>query len=73
MRFEVRVHPGSSKNLVKKESNGTLTVYITVAALENKANQALIKLLSEEFKVSKSSIKIIIGFKSKNKVVEIGV
>lgn len=71
MRFKVKLHPRSSKNSVLKEDDGSLNVYLTARPVENKANQALVELLSKDFKVSKSRIKIISGFKSRNKVVEI--
>ncbi len=71
MKFKVRLHPRSSKNSVVKEDDGSLNVYVTALPVENKANQALVKLLSKDFKVSKSRIKIVSGFKSKNKIVEV--
>lgn len=72
MKYEVRVHPRSAKNLLKKESASRLSAYLTVSPVDNMANRALIELLSEEFKVSKSNIRIILGLKSRKKVVEIG-
>jgi uncharacterized protein YggU (UPF0235/DUF167 family) len=71
MKIEVKVHPRSSKNLLKKESSTGYSAYLTVSPVDNMANRALIELLSEEFKVSKSSIRIILGFKSRRKVVEV--
>lgn len=71
MKFRVKLHPRSSKNSVVKEDDGSLNVYVTTLPIENKANQALVELLSKDFKVSKSRIKIVSGFKSRNKIIEI--
>jgi hypothetical protein len=46
-------------------------VSVKAPAKDGKANEAVMKLLAEHFKVSKSNIKIIRGLKSKNKIVEV--
>jgi hypothetical protein len=46
-------------------------VLVKAPAREGKANEAVIKLLAEHFKVRKSNVKIIRGLKSKNKIIEI--
>ena len=48
-----------------------MKVYLTAPAVEGKANKALIEFLSEHFGVKKRDIKILLGEKSRNKVVEI--
>jgi uncharacterized protein (TIGR00251 family) len=68
--LNIRVNPKASRNLVKKENN-TLKVYLTKPAQDGLANQQLIELLSEYFKVKKYQIKIIKGEKSRDKVLEI--
>ena len=71
MRLNVRVLPRSSKNEAAAMPDGTLKVKLTAPPVEGAANAALIKLLSEHFKVAKSAIKIIKGAKGKNKTIEI--
>ncbi len=48
-----------------------LKVSVTVVPEDNKANKALIALLAKHLKISKSSIAIIQGQTSRNKVVRI--
>lgn len=72
MKISVRVLPRSSRNeVVGKMADGTLKVKLTAAPVDGKANEALIKLLSDEFKVARSKIKLVSGLTSKNKIIEI--
>lgn len=71
MRLEIKVIPGASKNMLKEEAGG-IKVYLTAPPVEGKANQALIKFLSEHYQVRKSAIEIIKGEKSRKKSVIIG-
>ena len=70
MKIGVRVIPNSKKNEIKKEETW-LKVCLTATAHEGKANKALIGMLAGFFQVSKSRIRILKGFKSKNKIVEV--
>ncbi len=72
-KFKCRVLPRSSRNeIVGLMADGTLKVKLTSAPVDNKANEALIDLLSLYFSVPKDKIKIVRGRTSKNKVIEIG-
>ena len=71
--IELKVKTRSSRNCIVKNEDGTYTAYLTQAPVEGKANRCLIKLLSEEFGVVKSSIRIVKGLHSKNKSISIGV
>ncbi len=72
MKIKVRVLPRSSKNEVAGEmADGTLKIKITTAPVEGKANEALIDLLSEHFKIKRNKIKIVSGITSKNKTIEV--
>lgn len=50
----------------------TLRVYTNVVPADGKANAAVIKMLAEHFNVPKSSISIVRGETSHNKVISIG-
>ncbi|HAV10976.1 MAG TPA: hypothetical protein DCX32_00290 [Candidatus Moranbacteria bacterium] len=72
MRIYVRVSPRSSKNEVIKISDGEYKVKITAPPVDGEANKMLIKVLSDHFSVSKSSINIVGGKSAKTKMVDIG-
>lgn len=68
----VYLQPHAQKNAIIGMYDDTfLKIQITAPALENKANQALIKFLSQEMDIPKSQIKIISGLKSRYKVLRI--
>jgi uncharacterized protein (TIGR00251 family) len=70
MKIQVKVKPSSRIEEVSQESD-SFTVKVKEAPKEGKANRAVIKLLAEHFGIPKSQVRIISGFKSKNKVVEV--
>jgi uncharacterized protein len=70
MVINVKVFPRSRKNQIKEES-GILKVYSTAPAVDNKANEAVIEMLADFFRVRKNQIEIKRGHKSRNKVIEI--
>jgi len=67
----VRVQPSSSRRGIEGISGDVVKVKLTAPPHEGAANEQLIELLSEELGVRKSSIRIIRGHGSRNKVVEI--
>ncbi|MFA6105595.1 MAG: DUF167 domain-containing protein [Patescibacteria group bacterium] len=71
MILTVKISPRSSRNEIKKNLDGSLKIYLTSAPVDNKANEALIKMLAEYFEVGKTKIKIVRGRTSKNKTIEI--
>lgn len=71
MRIEVRLKPNARIEAVELIGEGKYAAAVNKPAVEGKANKALIDLLSGYFDVPKSSIEIIKGHKSKNKIVEI--
>ena len=64
MKISIKVKPNSKIEKVEKTSQ-IYTIYIKEPAQENKANQAVISLLSEYFKVPQSQIIILKGKKSR--------
>lgn len=72
MKIGVKVKVRSSMRNVVKNSDGTYTAFLMSLPVKGRANEELIELLSHEFGVAKSLVKIIKGLHSKNKIVEIG-
>ena len=70
MKIRIKVTPRSSKEEVV-ESGGEYTVRVRAAPREGKANEAVVKVLAEYFKVPKSSVRILTGASGRNKIVEI--
>lgn len=71
MKIQVVVKVGSSKNNISKEGD-IYTIRLRSKPVKNSANIELVNLLSKYFGISKTSIKILRGLKSKTKLIEIG-
>jgi uncharacterized protein (TIGR00251 family) len=68
MIIEVRVKPSSKSGpQIQLGIDGSLLVYVREPAVDGKANQAVIKLLADYYKVSKSRVKLVSGLTSKQK------
>lgn len=70
-RYSIKVIPRSSKNQVISLSESELKVKLTAPPVDGKANEALLQILSEYFQIKKSSLRILSGATSRNKIVEI--
>lgn len=71
MRIYLKIHPRSSKNEIIEKSANEYEALVTAPPVKGEANTALIKLLAEHFKVSKSQVNIVGGKTSKTKIVDI--
>jgi uncharacterized protein (TIGR00251 family) len=70
MKIQVKVKPNSKTQEVGQEGN-SFTVKVKEPAREGRANQAVIKLLAEHFSVPESQVRILSGFRSRNKVIAV--
>lgn len=71
MRISVRVKPGvKGATRLEKQEDGSFTAFLHARAHDGEANKALLELISDEFKVPKTSIQIVSGAKSRDKVLE---
>lgn len=66
--IRIRIVPNSSRNEIILEKE-FIKVKVTAQPIENKANKALIEILSKQFKLPKTSIQIIKGETSKDKTI----
>ena len=71
MKINVIVHPNSKKARIEKDLLNFTHIYVSEPALENRANLAVIKAISNLYNVPRSSVTLIFGAKSKVKVFEI--
>jgi uncharacterized protein (TIGR00251 family) len=70
MKIQVKVKPNSKTEEVSQEGD-RFVIKVKEPPREGKANQAVIKLLAEHFGAPRSRVRILSGFKSRNKVVEV--
>ncbi|MFC1590241.1 DUF167 domain-containing protein [Candidatus Omnitrophota bacterium] len=71
MIIKIRVRPGSSRERIVKEPDGSLKVYVSSPPVDGKANRALKEAISGYFKVKRSRVRIVKGVRSREKTVEI--
>ena len=69
--LRLRVHPGARRNEVIGFTQGILNVKVAAPPVEGKANRELIDFLSEVLGVSKSSLTVVKGLTSRNKVITV--
>lgn len=68
-KLNIRVQPGASKNTISGYKEGVFNIKITTQPEKGKANESLIKYLSNLLGVSKSNISIQKGAASRNKLI----
>ena len=73
VRVRVRLTASASKDLVKgvaADENGVawLTASVTTVPEDGRANKALVRLLSKEWRIAKSSIQLITGQTNRRKI-----
>ena len=71
MRINVRVIPRAKLNRVEVQPDGIVRVHTTTAPTDGKATADVIKLLAEHYNVPKTSIKLVRGTTSRDKVFEL--
>lgn len=69
--MKVKVSTKASKNAVVGIKNNELSVCVTAVPENGKANEAIVKLLSKEFRCAKTKISLISGSKGRNKLFRI--
>jgi uncharacterized protein (TIGR00251 family) len=72
MKYTIKVKANAKENAVLEGPGGELRVLVKAPPQEGRANKAVIEILAAHFEVPKSSVAIVGGFKSKNKIVCIG-
>ena len=71
MKIFVKVKPRTKNESLIKINENNFLVSVKAIPEKGKANEAVINLLAQYFKISKNNIKIISGLSSKNKIIEI--
>lgn len=72
VKYTIKVKTNAKENAVEEGPAGELRVLVKAPPQEGRANEAVVGVLAAYFKVPKSRVAIVGGFKSKRKVVRIG-
>lgn len=70
MRVSVFVHPKSRYPRVEKRGD-TLHIYVSSPAIHGEATEAARRMLAQWYHVSKTSVALVKGIRSKNKIFSI--
>ena len=70
-KIVVQVQPSASQNKLVRFENGVLHLKIAAPPVKGKANQELVKFLSDTLDVSKTSLTIEKGLTSRRKVIAV--
>ena len=70
MKITVRVIPRAKINRIEVQPDGVVRVHTTTAPTDGKAPADVIKMLAEYYNVPKTSIKLVRGATSRDKIFE---
>lgn len=71
MLIKVKVFPGSKKEEIIKKSEDSFEIKVKEKPQRGQANKQVFDILSFYFKIPKSKVRLIKGFKERNKIFEI--
>ena len=71
IRFKINVKPRSRENKLIIEPDGTITLRITALPQENRANKMVVRFLADKMCKTTSQVRIVAGYRSSIKVIEI--
>jgi uncharacterized protein (TIGR00251 family) len=72
--FYVQVQPRASRDAIEGEYAGALKIRLTAPPVDDRANEALVRLLAERLNVPLAAVRIVAGDKSRRKrVIVLGV
>jgi len=71
MLIKIKVFPCSKKQGIIKKSLDSFEIKVKEKPIQGNANKAVIKALMDYFQISESKIKLIKGFKKRNKIFKI--
>ena len=69
--LSIRIQPRASKNELVRKEDGGLKIRLTAPPVDGAANEALIRFLADTLSVPKSSVEIVSGHTSRDKIVRI--
>lgn len=74
MKITAQIKPNSKhREEVVANNDGSLTVFTKAPAIEGRANEDAVRLLAEYYGVSKSSVRLVRGHASRQKVFNVDI
>ena len=70
-KVSIRVHASAGRNEVRRDPAGVLRVRVAAPALDGCANRAVCRLLAKRLGVARSSVTIVQGQHSRDKLVQV--
>ncbi len=71
VRLTINVKPRSQEDKLIVEPDGTITLRVVAPPVEGKANRMVVRIMAKRLGKSKSQVRIVAGFRSNVKIVEI--
>lgn len=71
MIIRVKVQPRASRNQLKLGASDLWTLYLTAPPVDNRANEACIRFFSQHLRIPRSSVSIVSGQHSRQKLIEL--
>ena len=71
MKIQLIVKPNYKQSKVIESDNASLVVYLKSPPIDGKANQELISILAQKYRVTKKQIKLKSGLSRRKKLIEI--
>lgn len=68
MFVRVKIFPNAGKRKIIQKSKNVFEIKIKQSPVMGRANREALKILSQFFKISETNIKLIKGFKTRNKI-----
>jgi len=72
MRINVGVKPNSKEEKIEKIDDANFSIWVKELPIEDRANKAVLRVLADYFGIAQINIRIISGYTSRNKIIEIG-
>ena len=67
MSFYVQVRPRASRDAIEGEHADALKIRLTAPPVDDRANEALVRLLAQRLNVPRAAVRIVAGKKSRRK------
>ena len=71
MEMTIRVQPRAKRNAIEVSSDGAVTVRVTAAPEDGKANDAVVAFLAKGLRLPRRGVEIIRGHRSRTKLVRV--